>query len=745
MNELQRQQNLLESDSRRRLFTCLSPKPRKKPRHNRQYQTPSKEEIVEFSRKHIDNFQKHRNKSDFIDAMMMCVKKPDATIWELKVAPMFFACAVMQIDIFSFAQTSWNKESPFINQSVLQATGWKMPNTTTIDNFTRELLGKCYQIIKSEWEKKVLKIRQDNMYEGLQVVNLPNCPTEKDLWDSMLFWRKHLFKLWITTPRAQSTDVRLAVLEDAIKHLSHARTDTEFKNEVDKLARRNLRLFMEEAGFSNHPRYEELANPTQSQKKKKAGESKLKASANKLFDGSGMPPIQTKLTDHKPGQRTRLHRLCKKRLPTAATKLESVTLAKASPPPPARKDKDSKPAAEDSKPAAKAKKDRVGALIGVKSEDFTKEQRDMIKHHEAMRSRLLARGDNTMVTLCQMWMEECQKNQQFTCYAAALSGVFRADDEQATAADTWASHHDNTVATKGPDWACPKPFKPDVGAGADYSKPGPRFLQPANDCMHLMNTSLNAMANYGQAPARFYWKELLMEELAKDDTHHGPVTKEQRDLAMLVCLIESAVTPDRNCILATAKLRRAGLLNAESLKNAAVEDISECIKIAGIHKVGGSRLKELGRILVDEHGGNLPTTMDGIVSLPGVGEKAANVFLAEIFGLFEGIAVDRHVYKVAKCLGWLQEPAWLKSQSPDFAERSLRTWVCIGDFPKVNTILGSMAQLWTSKYKHVGKDDINDLRNVMRALGDHLWKIYHVELYWFIVARMRRHYLSKEE
>ena len=54
--------------------------------------------------------------------------------------------------------------------------------------------------------------------------------------------------------------------------------------------------------------------------------------------------------------------------------------------------------------------------------------------------------------------------------------------------------------------------------------------------------------------------------------------------------------------------------------------------------------------LVDEHGGNVPTTMDALVELPGVGRKTANVVLGHALGV-PGFPVDRHVLRVGNRIG----------------------------------------------------------------------------------------------
>jgi len=60
------------------------------------------------------------------------------------------------------------------------------------------------------------------------------------------------------------------------------------------------------------------------------------------------------------------------------------------------------------------------------------------------------------------------------------------------------------------------------------------------------------------------------------------------------------------------------------------------------------------KMLVEEHGGQVPRTMDALIQLPGVWRKTANIVLGNAFGLSEGIAVDTHVTRVANRLGLAQ-------------------------------------------------------------------------------------------
>lgn len=63
----------------------------------------------------------------------------------------------------------------------------------------------------------------------------------------------------------------------------------------------------------------------------------------------------------------------------------------------------------------------------------------------------------------------------------------------------------------------------------------------------------------------------------------------------------------------------------------------------------------LGRALEERHGGEVPTDMDALTQLPGVGRKTANVVLGVGFGIAEGVVVDTHVKRIAARLGLTKE------------------------------------------------------------------------------------------
>jgi endonuclease-3 len=91
--------------------------------------------------------------------------------------------------------------------------------------------------------------------------------------------------------------------------------------------------------------------------------------------------------------------------------------------------------------------------------------------------------------------------------------------------------------------------------------------------------------------------------------------------------------------------------SAEDYADAAPEDLAEDIRPTGFYRNKARSLQGMARALVEEHGGEVPSTMTELVALPGVGRKTANVVLGNAFGANEGIVVDTHVRRVSGRLG----------------------------------------------------------------------------------------------
>ena len=86
----------------------------------------------------------------------------------------------------------------------------------------------------------------------------------------------------------------------------------------------------------------------------------------------------------------------------------------------------------------------------------------------------------------------------------------------------------------------------------------------------------------------------------------------------------------------------------------------------GLYRNKAKNVIALSRLLIDRYNGQVPLTREGLLALPGVGNKTASVVLNEL-GVEPAIAVDTHVFRVSHRLGLVDEDA----TTPDKVERQL--------------------------------------------------------------------------
>jgi len=121
-------------------------------------------------------------------------------------------------------------------------------------------------------------------------------------------------------------------------------------------------------------------------------------------------------------------------------------------------------------------------------------------------------------------------------------------------------------------------------------------------------------------------------------------------LELLVATMLSAQTTDVQVNRVTQSLF-AKYRTAEDYAHADPTELEEDIRPTGFYRNKARSLRNMAGVLVEEHEGEVPGTMQELVALPGVGRKTANVVLGNAFGVDEGIVVDTHVRRVSGRLG----------------------------------------------------------------------------------------------
>ncbi len=119
---------------------------------------------------------------------------------------------------------------------------------------------------------------------------------------------------------------------------------------------------------------------------------------------------------------------------------------------------------------------------------------------------------------------------------------------------------------------------------------------------------------------------------------------------LLVAVMLSARSTDEQVNTVTPDLF-ACYGSTQEMAQASSEDIEKLIKRCGLAKSKSRNLVKVARVLVDFYDGQVPDNWEHLISLPGVGRKTANVLISTAFNK-PAIAVDTHVYRVSKRLGW---------------------------------------------------------------------------------------------
>lgn len=123
----------------------------------------------------------------------------------------------------------------------------------------------------------------------------------------------------------------------------------------------------------------------------------------------------------------------------------------------------------------------------------------------------------------------------------------------------------------------------------------------------------------------------------------------QTPFQLLVAVILSAQCTDKRINMVTPALFEA-YPTPEAMAGATAEEIYEYIKSVTFPNNKAKSLVGMANALVELHGGEVPSDMDALVKIPGVGRKTANVILSVVFDK-AAIAVDTHVYRVSNRIG----------------------------------------------------------------------------------------------
>ncbi|EUC51181.1 hypothetical protein COCMIDRAFT_80033 [Bipolaris oryzae ATCC 44560] len=132
--------------------------------------------------------------------------------------------------------------------------------------------------------------------------------------------------------------------------------------------------------------------------------------------------------------------------------------------------------------------------------------------------------------------------------------------------------------------------------------------------------------------------------------------------------------------------RMPGGFNLESVLALEPTELNGFINKVGFHNLKTKYIKQAAEILRDKWNSDIPDTIEGLVSLPGVGPKMAHLTMSAAWGRTEGIGVDVHVHRITNLWGWH------KTQQPEQTRAALESWLPKEKWHDINNLLVGFGQ-----------------------------------------------------
>ena len=124
-------------------------------------------------------------------------------------------------------------------------------------------------------------------------------------------------------------------------------------------------------------------------------------------------------------------------------------------------------------------------------------------------------------------------------------------------------------------------------------------------------------------------------------------------LELIVATVLSAQCTDKRVNTTTPALFKK-YKSAKAYAGADIHQLEELVYQTGFYRAKARHIKGIGIKLVEEFNGQVPSTLEELITLPGVGRKTANVVLGHAFDI-PGITVDTHFGRLSRRFGWTKE------------------------------------------------------------------------------------------
>jgi endonuclease-3 len=165
------------------------------------------------------------------------------------------------------------------------------------------------------------------------------------------------------------------------------------------------------------------------------------------------------------------------------------------------------------------------------------------------------------------------------------------------------------------------------------------------------------------------------------------ISEEQAEepFQILIATILSARTQDATTHAASTRLFRRAR-TPRTMAKLSVKEIERLIYPVSFYRNKARHVKACCQMLLDRFGGRVPSTLEELVMLPGVGRKTANLVMILGFKSLRNICVDTHVHRISNRLGWVA------TRQPDETEQALYAATDARWWPYINLYLVTWGQ-----------------------------------------------------
>lgn len=170
----------------------------------------------------------------------------------------------------------------------------------------------------------------------------------------------------------------------------------------------------------------------------------------------------------------------------------------------------------------------------------------------------------------------------------------------------------------------------------------------------------------------------VVKILSKHYSLHITALKYKTEWQLLVAIMLSAQCTDARVNKVTPILFKE-LPKVEDFAKIPNARLEKLIFSTGFYKAKTKNIKAAAKYLIAKHNSNVPSSMQELIKVPGVGRKTANVFLQVVHKKAEGVVVDTHIFRVSRRTGVSKANTAQQVEKDIMAQLPKKQWIAYGD------------------------------------------------------------------